>query len=168
MDMNFGGIVANETTENNQQAGHATESSQLLVERPQNAVNQTSENSRPVQRRRRWTAEEKKSIIDEIERQGSSTSAVARKYGISLRLLFSWRRQMRQQLLSSIPEAGSDFTGMPEAEQLKARIGELERQLGKKMVENQLLKEALGMAVVTMPNGVEQQQQQQQPLSTGS
>ena len=154
MDMNLGGIVANETTEN------GSETSQIVVERPQSAG--SVETSRTVQRRRRWTTEEKKSIIDEIERQGSSTSAVARKYGISLRLLFSWRRQMRQQLLSSIPEATADFSGMPEQEQLKARINELERLLGKKMVENQLLKEALGMAV-TIP-----QQTEQQPLSTGS
>jgi transposase len=156
MDMNLGGIFANETIEN------ANENSQLVVERPQSA-SQTVETSRPVQRRRRWTTEEKKAIIDEIERQGMSTSAVARKYGISLRLLFSWRRQMRQQLLSSIPEAVSDLSGLPEHEQLKARINELERQLGKKMVENQLLKEALGMAV-----NVPQQIEQQQPLSTGS
>ena len=154
MDMNLGGIVANETTEN------GSETSQIVVERPQSAG--SVETSRTVQRRRRRTTEEKKSIIDEIERQGSSTSAVARKYGISLRLLFSWRRQMRQQLLSSIPEATADFSGMPEQEQLKARINELERLLGKKMVENQLLKEALGMAV-TIP-----QQTEQQPLSTGS
>jgi transposase len=164
MDMNLGGIVANETTENNQQVSHGHENSQLVVERPQTAVNQISENSRSVQRRRRWTSEEKKSIIDEIERQGSSTSAVARKYGISLRLLFSWRRQMRQQLLNSIPEATSELSGMPENEQLKARISELERLLGKKMVENQLLKEALGMAVVTMP----QSSNAEQAVSSGS
>jgi hypothetical protein len=35
-----------------------------------------------VQRRRRWSAEEKRAVVGEAEQPGMSISAVARKYGI--------------------------------------------------------------------------------------
>ena len=37
-----------------------------------------------VQRRRRWSAEDKKAFVEEAEQPGMSISAVARKYGIHL------------------------------------------------------------------------------------
>lgn len=36
-----------------------------------------------VQRRRRFSAEEKRTLVEEVEPSGSSISAVARKYGIN-------------------------------------------------------------------------------------
>ncbi len=110
--------------------------------------------AKPVQRRRRWTAQEKRAIVEEIERHGMSTSAVARKYGISLRLVFSWRRNMRQEMLNSLGETqdATQVAGMSESMQLKNRIQELERLLGKKLVENQVLKEALESARIQVPH----------------
>lgn len=38
---------------------------------------------KPVERRRRWTAEEKQSILQEAEQPRQSISAVGRKYSVS-------------------------------------------------------------------------------------
>jgi transposase-like protein len=112
------------------------------------AISEERQEVKPIQRRRRWTADQKKAIVDEIERQGLSTSAAARKYGISLRLLFSWRRNMRQQLLGSNPEIQSIDAEAAEAAQLKLRVRELEKMLGRQMLENQQLRQALEHASV--------------------
>jgi transposase len=43
--------------------------------------------------RRRWTAEEKRQIVEETTVPGCSVSVVARRYDINANLLFKWKRQ---------------------------------------------------------------------------
>ena len=45
-------------------------------------------------RRRQFSEEDKRLIVEETCRPGQSLSAVARRYGIDLRLLFRWRRAL--------------------------------------------------------------------------
>lgn len=45
------------------------------------------------ERRRRWSVDQKLAIVAEFERSGSSGAVVARRYGISTGLLYTWRRQ---------------------------------------------------------------------------
>ena len=73
---------------------------------------------------------------------GNSISSVARKHGLSPSLLFRWRRLFDEGALSGL---GADERVVPDSEvkQLKNRIRELERQLGKKTLENEILKEGL-------------------------
>jgi transposase len=98
-----------------------------------------------VQRRRRWAPEEKRSILEEAEQPGNSLSSVARKYGVNPNQLFQWRKLMREGALVAV---GADEHVVPasEAKQLKARIRELERLLGKKTMEAEILKEAIEIA----------------------
>jgi transposase len=42
--------------------------------------------------RRRWTAEEKRQIVEETRAPGSSVSMVARRHDINANLLFKWKR----------------------------------------------------------------------------
>ncbi len=42
--------------------------------------------------RRRWTAEEKRQIVEETRAPGSSVSVVARRHDINANLLFKWKR----------------------------------------------------------------------------
>jgi transposase len=49
-----------------------------------------------VQRRRRWTAEQKLALVEEAMRPGSSMAGVADRHGVSRSLLFAWRRQARE------------------------------------------------------------------------
>jgi transposase len=48
-----------------------------------------------VERRRRWTAEDKSRIIEETLIPGARVSEVARRHGVSRGLLFTWRRLAR-------------------------------------------------------------------------
>ena len=93
-------------------------------------------------RRRRFTAEEKRRLVAEAVIPGASVSLVARRNGISSSLLFRWRRLMEQGELESL---GADEPVVPasEARQLRARVRELERLLGRKTLEAEILKEAL-------------------------
>jgi len=45
-----------------------------------------------VQRRRRWTPEEKIQIVEQTYVPGMSVSLVARRHGIGGNRLFTWRR----------------------------------------------------------------------------
>ena len=98
-----------------------------------------------VQRRRRWSVAEKIRIVQECEQPGMSVSYVARKYDIAPNMLFRWRRLMREGGLSAI-EANEPVIGASEVRRLKNRIRELERLLGKKTMENEVLKEAIEIA----------------------
>lgn len=98
-----------------------------------------------VQKRRRWSVSEKLQMVEESELPGMSVSAVARKNGVSPSQLFTWRRLSREGKLSAI-KAGEEVVAASEAKQLRARIQELERVLGKKTLENEILKDAVKIA----------------------
>ena len=52
-----------------------------------------------VERRRRWSAEEKLRIVAETEQPGSGIAEIARRYEISRGLLWNWRSQVRRGVL---------------------------------------------------------------------
>jgi transposase len=45
-------------------------------------------------RRRSWTGDEKRRIVEESLREGASIAAVARRHELNANLLFTWRRKM--------------------------------------------------------------------------
>ena len=47
----------------------------------------------PKRRRRSWTLEEKRRIVDESLEDGSSIAKVARRHNLNANQLFTWRRQ---------------------------------------------------------------------------
>lgn len=52
------------------------------------------------ERRRRWSSEEKSSIVGEVMLPGAKVSEIARRHGISRSLLYTWRREAGQGLTS--------------------------------------------------------------------
>jgi transposase len=98
-----------------------------------------------VQRRRRWSVAEKIRIVQECEQPGMSVSYVARKHDIAPNMLFRWRKLMREGGLSAI-SANERVIGASEVRRLNTRIRELERLLGKKTMEVEILKEAIEIA----------------------
>ena len=96
-------------------------------------------------RRRRYTAEEKRRIVEETKAPGQSVSAVSRRYGVSTSQVFKWRRLVEEGTMSSL---GADEPVVPESEvkALKGKIRELERLLGRKTLENEILKDAIEVA----------------------
>jgi len=98
-----------------------------------------------VQCRRRWSVAEKIRIVQECEQPGMSVSYVARKHDIAPNMLFRWRKLMREGGLSAI-SANERVIGASEVKRLQRRIRELERLLGKKTMEVEILKEAIEIA----------------------
>ena len=97
------------------------------------------------QPRRRFAPAEKMAMVQESFEPGMSSSAVARKYGISPSQNFQWRKLMRD---GEIKALDSEENVVPESElkALKNRIKELERALGKKTLEVDTLKELIEVA----------------------
>ncbi len=98
-----------------------------------------------VQRRRRWSVQEKLEIIEETEQPGMSVSYVARQHGISPSLLFKWRKLYREGALTAI-DANEPVVAASEVKRLKKQVRELERLLGKKTMEVEILKDAIEIA----------------------
>jgi len=48
-----------------------------------------------IERRRRWSSDEKMRLVEETLAPGAKVSEVARRNGVSASLLFTWRRQAR-------------------------------------------------------------------------
>jgi transposase len=95
-----------------------------------------------VERRRKWSLEEKRSIIQETYLPGMSLSLVARKYDINPSQLFTWRRYMEEGALEGI-RAEDGVVSKSQVKELERRIQELERILGRKTLENEILREAV-------------------------
>jgi transposase len=98
-----------------------------------------------VQRRRRWTAEEKARIVQETYAPGMSVSLVARQHGIAPNQLFAWRRLYAEGALSAVG-AGEEVIPASDHRALQHQVRELQRLLGKKTLENEILREALDLA----------------------
>ena len=93
-------------------------------------------------RRRRWSAAEKLRIVEETMFEGESISGVARRNGVAPNLLYRWRKLMLEG--GSVAVTGDDeVTSNKTVREMDARIRELERQLGRKTLEAEILKEAL-------------------------
>ena len=98
-----------------------------------------------VQRRRRWSQAQKKQMVEETYEPNTSVSEVARKHGIAPSQLFYWKRTMEAGALTAV---GSEESLIPESElkKLQERTRRLERLLGQKTEEIEVLKEAIKLA----------------------
>jgi transposase len=94
------------------------------------------------ERRRRYTANEKLDLVDATMQPGMTVSAVARLNGVSASLLFKWRQLMSQGGQVAV-KADEDVVAVSRARELEQRVRELERLLGRKTMEVEVLKEAL-------------------------
>ena len=99
-----------------------------------------------VQRRRRWTTEEKVRIVGETHLPDQSVSLVARRYGISANQLFTWRRLMARGAFTAAG-AGEEVVPASELRAAQHQIRELQRLLGKKTLETEILREAMERVV---------------------
>jgi len=93
-------------------------------------------------RRRRWRTQDKLRMIEETLLPGESISAVARRHVVAPNLLYRWRRLMTEGGAVAI-EADDRVTGNQDVRKLEERVRDLERLLGRKTMEVEILKEAL-------------------------
>lgn len=93
-------------------------------------------------RRRHWSTEQKLRIIEESFEPGETVSSVARRHSVAPNLLFRWRRLMNE---GGVTAVGSDepVVGTSKVRRLEDRVRELECLLGRKTMENEILRDAL-------------------------
>ncbi len=97
------------------------------------------------ERRRRWSTAEKLAIIHETYEADATVSIVARRHGIQPNQLFTWRKLASQGALTATA-AEEEVVPASEYRALQAQVKELQRLLGKKTMESEILKEALEIA----------------------
>ncbi len=102
-------------------------------------------------RRRRWTTEEKLRIVEESLQPDMTVSYVARQHGVAPNLLFRWRKLMREGGGEAVRADGAVVSDA-EVRRLEERVRELERQLGRKTLEVEILKEALAKSQAKKPS----------------
>src|ERR1700757_2258234 len=61
-----------------------------------------------VERRRRWSAQEKMAIVAESLAEGAVVSEVARRHGVNPQQLFGWRARLRKGANGSAAAAGGN------------------------------------------------------------
>ncbi len=101
-----------------------------------------------VQRRRRYSGQEKAQFVAMTMQPGSSVSSVARQYGISPSLLFKWKRLMQDGGVTAV-EANDQVVSVSDYNSLLKKVKQLEQMLGRKTVEAEILKDALEIAQAT-------------------
>jgi len=84
-------------------------------------------------------------MVRETYEPGMTLSLVARRYGINPNQLFHWRKLERIGALTAV-EAGETVVPAAELDAARRQIRELQRLLGKKTLEAEILKEAVELA----------------------
>ncbi|MGO4766271.1 IS3 family transposase [Cupriavidus sp. 2KB_3] len=94
------------------------------------------------ERRRRWTPDEKLAMVRESCEPGKTVSMVARRHGVNPNQLFQWRKLYQDGSLSAV-SAGEEVVPASELGDALKQVRELQRLLGKKTMENEILREAV-------------------------
>ncbi|MCD3739167.1 IS3 family transposase [Escherichia coli] len=94
------------------------------------------------EKRRRRTTQEKIAIVQQSFEPGMTVSLVARQHGVAASQLFLWRKQYQEGSLTAVA-AGEQVVPASELAAAMKQIKELQRLLGKKTMENELLKDAV-------------------------
>ena len=89
-------------------------------------------------RRRRWTTE--RSFEPE-----ETVSSTARRHGLAPNLLYRWRGLLSEGGAAAV-DSDEPVVGNSEVKKLEDRVRELERMLGRKTMEAEILREALSKA----------------------
>ena len=106
----------------------------------------------PVQngrgRRRRWSGEQKLTVLQEWQ-TGVPLEEICRKYAVNAAQMYKWKRSLDQGLKESGELVPKSLVGG-----LQKRIEELERALGRKAVEVDVLKKAFELKGLKSPEGI--------------
>ena len=94
------------------------------------------------ERRRRWSVEEKLAMVRESFEPGKTVSMVARQHGVNPNQVFQWRKPYQDGSLSAV-SSGEEVVPASELAEALKQVRELQRMLGKKTMENEILREAV-------------------------
>lgn len=94
------------------------------------------------ERRRRRSVEEKLAIVRETFEPGATVSGVARRHQVNANQVFGWRKLYQDGSLSAVT-AGEQVVPASDLAEAMKQIRELQRLLGKKTMEVEILREAV-------------------------
>ncbi len=97
--------------------------------------------TQPEQRRRR-SVDEKLAIVRETFEPGATVSGVARRHQVNANQVFAWRKLYQDGSLSAV-SAGEQVVPASDLNEALKQIRELQRLLGKKTMEVEILREAV-------------------------
>lgn len=97
--------------------------------------------TQPEQRRRR-SVKEKLAIVRETFEPGATVSGVARRRQVNANQVFAWRKLYQDGSLSAVG-AGEQVVPPSDLAEAMKQIRELQRLLGKKTMEVEILREAV-------------------------
>ena len=102
--------------------------------------------------KRRFTKEQKTQIIKEVE-GGANRQEVCRKYGITEQQFSRWRHAI---ITHSKDGLGSDtvVVSKSQLQLLQKKVDELERALGRKSLEVDILKKTFEIKGLKLPEGI--------------
>jgi transposase-like protein len=101
--------------------------------------------------RRVWTVDQKLHILEELT-SGIPTVEVCRKYDIDRQKIWQWRKRLRSGGKGLLRHEGEIVPRIKYLAALK-RIEELERALGRKVLENDILKKSYELKGLKLPDG---------------
>jgi len=103
----------------------------------------------PVQRgsRKRWTVEQKLSVLGEWK-GGLPVQEVCRRYGLQATQLYRWKRALERGLGDS-----GELIPKGQVVGLQRKVEELERALGRKALEVDILKKVFELKGLKPPEG---------------
>src|SRR5512142_2616467 len=90
--------------------------------------------------RRRWTAEEKLSILEEARQSGQSISEVCRRHQLAPGQFYAWERQARQGALVALRNSKPGRRAPDPTEPVQAHIQRLQAVVAELSTENLDLK----------------------------
>ena len=93
------------------------------------------------ERRRRWSVSEKLEIVQETYEPGVTVSLIARRHGLRPNQLFAWRKLAAQGAFTATA-ADEEVVPSSAYRALQEQVKQLQRLLGKKTMEAEILKEA--------------------------
>ncbi|MGF6410787.1 transposase [Paraburkholderia sp. MM5482-R2] len=97
--------------------------------------------TQPEQRRRR-SVEEKLAIVRETFEPGATVSGVARRHQVNANQVFAWRKLYQDGSLPAV-SAGEQVVPASDLAEAMKQIRELQRLLGKRTMEVEILREAV-------------------------
>jgi transposase len=94
------------------------------------------------QRRRRWSTQKKAGLVRLAYEPSTSVSLVARQHGVAASQLFSWCKLNREGALVAVA-SGESVMSVSDLANARAQIVQFQQLLGKKTMENEILKKAV-------------------------
>ncbi|KVP30572.1 transposase [Burkholderia ubonensis] len=94
------------------------------------------------EQRHRHSVEEKLAIVRETFEPGATISGVARRHQVNANQVFAWRKLYQDGSLSAV-RAGEQVVPASDLAEAMKQIRELQRLLGKKTMEMEILREAV-------------------------